>query len=177
MDTNPLKVYQEIREAFLRYIDTQYSLSDPGIVEERRELLEGAGSLFTEVLLEPVLPYPSTVSLAEKICEVGLDPKVAEMVGDALFGSFTPKGAPFMLRDHQAEALVHSLLPGDADGRNVVVTSGTGSGKTESFLLPVFSRLINESLQWPADPELVNWWDKPSKRNWKAASFRPPAGP
>jgi DEAD/DEAH box helicase domain-containing protein len=178
MDTNPLKVYQEIREAFLRYIDTQYSLSDPGIVEERRELLEGAGSLFTEVLLEPVLPYPSTVSLAEKICEVGLDPKVAEMVGDALFGSFTPKGAPFMLRDHQAEALVHSLLPGDADGRNVVVTSGTGSGKTESFLLPVFSRLINESLQWPADPELVNWWDNPSKTNWKglrSAEQRPQA--
>ena len=39
----------------------------------------------------------------------------------------------------------HSFRADLAEGRNVVVTSGTGSGKTESFLLPVLARLVAES--------------------------------
>jgi DEAD/DEAH box helicase domain-containing protein len=42
--------------------------------------------------------------------------------------------------------------------RNVIVTSGTGSGKTESFLLPVLSRITQEALSWQDQPNPYMWW-------------------
>src|SRR5262249_2992191 len=52
-----------------------------------------------------------------------------------------------------------SVSLGEGDKRNVVVTSGTGSGKTEAFLLPVFARLLRESETWPREPPLHRWWE------------------
>ena len=63
-----------------------------------------------------------------------------------------------LVRPHQAEALVHSLRSGYSSGRNPVVTSGTGSGKTEAFLLPVLGRVVAESLSWPEHGDLNAWW-------------------
>src|SRR5690606_29669614 len=126
------------KDSYLRYVDTAFWLRSEELMTERRTLLSAEGSLFTDALLEPVLPYRSDVPLAGVISELGLDPVVGEIVGDALFGEF---GTPYKLRRHQAAALRHRLRPGDADERHVVVTSGTGSGKTESFLLPVLTRL------------------------------------
>ena len=38
------------------------------------------------------------------------------------------------------------------------MTSGTGSGKTESFLLPVLLRLVGESASWAPQPGAARWW-------------------
>src|SRR5688572_32070326 len=47
---------------------------------------------------------------------------------------------------HQLEAIaaLHS-------GRHVITTAGTGSGKTESFLIPVVSQLLEESRRWRSE--------------------------
>ena len=50
------------------------------------------------------------------------------------------------LYEHQVAALKASVI----NRKDVVVTTGTGSGKTECFLLPIFSYLIKESLDWNA---------------------------
>lgn len=50
---------------------------------------------------------------------------------------------------HQAAALEATMAP-DAMGTAIVVTTGTGSGKTESFLLPVLARLADEAIHRPA---------------------------
>ena len=56
---------------------------------------------------------------------------------------------------HQRDALEHSLA-----GRNVAVTAGTGSGKTESFLLPIVSSLVSESAAWTGtSPPGSRWWE------------------
>ncbi len=169
--TNPIRVYQEIKDSYLRYIDTAYWLRHKELMIERRKLLTETDLLFTDVLLEPVLPYDAQIDLAGVIGEAGVDPRVAELVGSALFGAYTKPGEPYRLRSHQAEALRHSLKSGLTDGRNVVVTSGTGSGKTESFLLPVLPRLVAESLDWPDDGPLVEWWDDPG-RSWRSSRER-----
>jgi DEAD/DEAH box helicase domain-containing protein len=176
-NTNPVRVYGEIRDAYLRYIDTAYWLRSKELMEERRRLLTATDLLFTDVLLEPVLPYEATDGLAEVIDQIGLDSRVATIVGEALFGTYTAPGESFCLRSHQADALRQSLQHGSRDHRNVVVTSGTGSGKTESFLLPVFARLVAESLSWPSEGELEPWWEARSGqwRGSRANSSRPAA--
>ena len=44
------------------------------------------------------------------------------------------------LYTHQEQALTRAL-----DGRNIVVSTGTGSGKTESFLMPILAALAEEA--------------------------------
>lgn len=158
--TNPIEVYRQISEAYLRYVDSAYWLRSEDLMAERRSLLTSSDLLFTDVLIEPVVPYDATEDLLEVAERAGLDQESASMVGRALFGRFVdPPGSPIKLRAHQAEALERSLQPGLTPKRNVVVTSGTGSGKTESFLLPLLARLVQESRSWPADRPVERWWE------------------
>ena len=64
---------------------------------------------------------------------------------------------------HQTEMMRRAL-----SGRNCVVTAGTGSGKTEAFLLPLFAQLAKEIPGWsrPDDPHpnANDWW---RNRDWK----------
>nr|WP_246283794.1 DEAD/DEAH box helicase [Nocardioides perillae] len=70
-----------------------------------------------------------------------------------------------------------SLSEGEG-ARHPVVTSGTGSGKTESFLLPVLARLLVEARGWSADEELRPWWDsqplkwRPTRSGGRPAAVR-----
>ncbi|NBZ96971.1 MAG: DEAD/DEAH box helicase, partial [Proteobacteria bacterium] len=63
------------------------------------------------------------------------------------------------LYKHQFEMLVRALC-----GESLVITTGTGSGKTESFLLPIFARLASETLrqEWmnpiQVNPRRDDWW-------------------
>lgn len=162
----PFTVYDGLKDAYLRYYETTYWLRDPDLRRERRALLEQPGKLFTDPLLEPVLPYPATADLLSVTRELGIDDHVAESVGRALFGRFVGPDESISLRSHQSEAILHSFLPGNAPGRNVVVTSGTGSGKTESFLLPMLLRLASEAATWAPQPTPREWWANRSPSEW-----------
>ncbi|MEU1837469.1 DEAD/DEAH box helicase [Micromonospora chersina] len=164
----PTQVYGELRDAYLRYFDTAFWLRDEPLRRERRQLLQEPGLIFTDVLLEPVVPYDADYPLRDAAEAAGLDAAAARIVGEALFGDFVAPGEEIFLRRHQAEALIHSLRPGEGR-RNVVVTSGTGSGKTESFLLPVLARLVREALSWRSQPAPNRWWQAPDN----ALQWRP----
>lgn len=178
---NPLAVYGRIRDAYLRYIDTAFWLRDPALVKERRQLLERGDFLFTDILLEPVLPYDSPHELSDVIGAAGIDSGIAQAVGAALLGDYFPSGGPYRIRTHQAQAITDSLKKGLEAGRNPIITSGAGSGKTEAFLLPILVRLCAEAKQWGAQPGAHQWWaDRadPTLRNWqhvRVAETRPAA--
>ncbi len=172
MRASPVGVYQALKDAYLRYFDTAFRLRDAPLRAERRALLEEAGAIFADPLIEPVVPYDSTDLLTEVCGQIGVGEDVGELLADMLFDA----GPDFRLWKHQAEALRVSVA-GD-DVRNVVVTSGTGSGKTESFLLPVLARLIAESKSWQPEAALSRWWDDKAEGAWRparAASTRPAA--
>ena len=68
-----------------------------------------------------------------------------------------PRFKPY---SHQVEMLRRGIRRG-APG---IVTSGTGSGKTESFLLPLLARIVQEAVTWPKPLDGFlgrRWWQNP----------------
>jgi ATP-dependent helicase YprA (DUF1998 family) len=66
------------------------------------------------------------------------DKERMEKLGSTLKSS----GVDFNLYPHQKESIIAHL-----EGRDVVVATGTGSGKTESFLFPAVNHLIEEAIR------------------------------
>jgi DEAD/DEAH box helicase domain-containing protein len=163
---DPLTLFQEIRRAYLRYLDSPIRLRYPALMDERRRLLDRDGRLYREPLFEPLVPYRSSGLTVQQACEgLGLEADVGDFISRGLFGRVQGTGAPPKLMEHQFEAWRESHA-----GRAVVVTSGTGSGKTECFLLPVLSSLIQEARRnWgeSSGPRPSRWW-KQSGKPWEA---------
>ena len=155
---DPFRTFDDLREAYLRYLDSPFRLRYPALMEERRRLLDQDRQLYREPLFEPIVPYETSDAKIDAACaEVGTTADVAEYI--ATSGLF-PAGRK--LFRHQLDAWKASR-----DGEAVVVTTGTGSGKTECYLLPVFAHLVEESARWGA-PEprssAALWWSHRGQR-------------
>ena len=168
MTTHPIRVQNELQDAYLRYIDENYWLRHKEVMDERRALLLDEKMLFTDPHLEPIAQYDATVTLIDYAVEKSIPLQAAEIVGEALFRQFTKSGSPIKLREHQAKSLAANFQPGIANNRNSVITSGTGSGKTESFLLPILTRLVDEGIRdnWAPDTNVNEWWTN-TRNAWK----------
>ncbi len=152
--SNPISVFERLREEFFRYYGTPYRVRYAAIDGERRRLLDRAGSTWQEPWVEPISEYQLTGrGFAAAMAEAGACPELAEFARCGLIDYadvFT----------HQAKSLQAAR-----SGRNVVVTAGTGSGKTEAFLLPILDALIHESANWPGtSPPGPDWWSNKGDR-------------
>jgi DEAD/DEAH box helicase domain-containing protein len=155
---DPFRIFDSIRQAYLRYLDSPFRLRYEALLRERRNLLNCDGQLFREPLLEPISPYVSSKKTAIEVAnDLGASNKAGEFIVQKLFEP-DAKGKHRHLHAHQVDAWRQSR-----DGRSVIVTSGTGSGKTECYLLPVFASLVEEAeREWttPApDPVEGYWWN------------------
>lgn len=167
----PFEIENDVRDAFLRYIDTAYALRNADLERERRELLlQGQGNLFAPVMLEPVLPYDGVASIDEAAAEAGVDPATLRTVSAAVFGVDLGNLDTVRVRRHQVQALrIHFAT---SVARNPVITSGTGSGKTESFLLPLLVRIALEKSGTRTLPPVHDWWSI-QNQNLRWRSSRP----
>lgn len=154
---DPIGAFDKIRGNFLLYIKTAFGTQFPEIEREREKLLRQPGAFYQEPWIEPLPRYQKSGKSINnlEISDVpGLDETALEdfkqLAACGLVGNYE-------LYSHQVEMLRKALA-----GQNVVVTAGTGSGKTESFLLPLFAYLAKESKNWNApEPEpayLNDWW-------------------
>jgi DEAD/DEAH box helicase domain-containing protein len=156
--TIPSSVLTYIQKAYHKYYDSEFWMKDEALMKERRSLLEQKGLTAQDLLIEAVLAYPSEIPIVEACERAGLTKEVARSLGKILFG----KDEKFKLRKHQEQSLITALSSRNNPKRNVIITSGTGSGKTESFLLPIIANLLNERIKNPAG-KIIPWWEK----NWE----------
>jgi ATP-dependent helicase YprA (DUF1998 family) len=169
---DPIGAFSRIRELYLSYLDTAFRIEDPDLAEERRTLLRKPGHLCTDPLLEPqphwALDGRRFKDLLEEQGEEtvlgDLSPRARkvflDLIGCGLIGRDKNR-ALFPPYSHQLQM----LLRGVRDGHAGIVTSGTGSGKTEAFLLPVLATIIEEATRerdgWtPPEPGYLQqrWW-------------------
>ena len=158
---DPVGAYETVREQLALYLKTAFRTQYPGVEAERDELLKNSEVLTREPWIEPLPRYKSS---GKGIPELSTD-DVPTLGASALedFKRLATAGLVqgFPLYSHQLEA-----LQAGSSGQNFVVTAGTGSGKTESFLLPLFAYLAQESSSgWtapgPAPDHLNDWWSNP----------------
>lgn len=148
--------YLRLEKIYRMYVKSAFPLHYETLSQEREQLLSRvgeAGSLSQFPLLETVPVYESSGrTLANAADE--LPPEYSDL--RYLAQKLIPHGLP--LYKHQWDSLRSALI----DGKDIVVTTGTGSGKTESFLLPLLAQLARESATWqPSDPPPQNrfWWN------------------
>lgn len=160
---NTTKVKSLIENAYKKYYNTAFWIKNSEILNERNKLLESKGVLSQDLQVEFVAPYPSVEPILNVCKKFKAGEDVAKAVSKIIFDADYKS---FKLRQHQAEALERSLRK--SNECNVVVTSGTGSGKTESFLLPIITRIVMERLNKSA-PDINRWWNKDwkPKSNWE----------
>ena len=153
---DPLQPPEHVRQELLRYLETAFSTRYGSFATERRDLLLTFGELATEPILE-LLPSYRTDRSVSKLTDQDLPGLTAAAV-EKFKALVSAKGGltrpEWKLYEHQTQMLSSSLkgLPG-------VITSGTGSGKTESFLLPIFASLVREAVGWRdvPSPSIPNW--------------------
>ena len=67
---DPIGCFQRIRDQYIAYLETAFSIADPEVSAERRRLLETLGQLCTEPLIEPIRPLAKIATFAgpPRIC-------------------------------------------------------------------------------------------------------------
>lgn len=129
---DPLRASDRIEEDYRSYLRTTFNLADPRL----RDDLEAGLSEERRVRRGPILqaspPYRPGATVRQLVDDAVLHPGLLDSSTSVL-----PPDRP--LYRHQEAALRAAR-----SGRNLLVATGTGSGKTECYLLPVLDHLLRE---------------------------------
>ena len=136
---NPVKASKNIKEEFINYVETSFSFAEESLREQFvRELdkIVAAGPY-----LEVNDVFQSGKSIEQLIEEGVLSPLFRRLEEKKELSSKNKKSLPIErpLYLHQEKA-IRTLVC----GKNAVVSTGTGSGKTNCFLIPVINELLRE---------------------------------
>jgi ATP-dependent helicase YprA (DUF1998 family) len=162
---NPIQLFNLLRQMYLRYLDSPFDVRYADLVAERRRLLDEDGRIFREPLVEPVPLYERDPREFRQFAHDVLANswprgEVNDLAGFVSLELFPANRRPYT---HQCDVFREVVL----DGNDVVVTTGTGSGKTECFLLPIISALVRESMHWgrgAVPPPQHDWWNYGNRR-------------
>jgi hypothetical protein len=172
--------FLRIRDQYLAYLETAFRIANPLVTAERRALLETPGELCTEPFVEPIPRYEvvpwDLAELAQHARDVipSLEVSSASAFAELITNGLFDRGdiAPYR---HQIEMLSRGVRAGTPG----IVTSGTGSGKTESFLLPVIASILDEGVRrWERPRQRFlqrRWWHDPTGRAYEKYTSIPAA--
>ena len=132
-DANDIRQWPErIRQRYENYLRTSFFFKEPALRDSFQSALREEGSLLKGPYPEPARGFkqgPSARALAQQCFpeqSAGLLPALIDQ--------------PLYVHQESAVRAVH------LDQRNIVVATGTASGKTESFLYPILFELYRQHL-------------------------------
>lgn len=133
MSLQPIETTKAIRTQYLAYLKSKFVSNDGAIGDQAALLLEEDGRFVKGPYVEVTPPFLSGKSIDTLISEGVLSSDMALLNQNDL-------PSDRFLYAHQEEA-IRNLV---SKNRNAVVATGTGSGKTECFLIPILNWLMRE---------------------------------
>lgn len=134
---DPIVASDNIKQSYVDYITTSFDIADKEYAKELRTQLEEEGFVAKGPYLDVSGSYKTGESLSQLIASGIASREFAEL--EPVAEKKRELKLERSLYLHQVEALKKA-----AAGNNLVVTTGTGSGKTECFLLPILHSLLKE---------------------------------
>ena len=132
MALNPIVFTENVLKSFLRYQLSAYPFADPGLHEQMRKLLSldetRSSPLFKGPYISLSRPFREGKAITELVSEGLLHPHLQERIPAEITHLYS----------HQEQAIraIHG-------GKTTLISTGTGSGKTECFLYPIISRCLS----------------------------------
>lgn len=171
---DPIGAFEKIEEDYTRYFDVSYKISNEEINKERMDALRAGNNLSKEPYLEVLPEYAPAEGLktmddlinrfsvyfgGETFAREYFEDFIAKGLMQGLMDKYIPYG-------HQIGMLEKAFAGIDEKGnplkyKNTVITSGTGSGKTESFMLPLLADIYKEyvSSNWAPATSHAKWFE------------------
>lgn len=134
MPIHPIQTASRLRQAYIRYLKTIKPFQDERLREAFSRALEAENMLVKGPYLELTPPFVAGKTIQELLADNVLSPRFRGFCHEAGFLLDRP------LYWHQEQAIRKARA-----GRNLVITTGTGSGKTEAFLIPILDSLAREA--------------------------------
>jgi len=129
---NPVETTNNIREEYTKYLKSMFlfkdkelrEVADKAIEQNKKDLVKGP-------YLESTARY-KTGSTLQELINNGVLHRDFKNLASAIGG--------YSLHLHQEEAIKKAVV----DNKNLIVATGTGSGKTECFLIPILNYLVEQ---------------------------------
>ena len=132
MALNPIAYIEKVAKSFLRYQLTAYPFSDPNLLEQMRGLLSLDHTRASPLLRGPYVslsrPFRAGAPVQQLVQAGLIHPHLATRIPEEITHFYS----------HQERA-----IRAIDNGRTTLVSTGTGSGKTECFLYPIVSQALS----------------------------------
>lgn len=133
-----------LAESLRQYIEAQYHIRDEGLVRERHALLMRPKTIVQTPYVEATAVY----KVGDPFDQLAIPQVASDTLTQLSLMGLGLYPRPY---EHQSQALTAFL---GAEAADLVVATGTGSGKTESFLMPIIGQLAIEGEQRPQSAQL-----------------------
>lgn len=122
---NPLNVSENLKELYKDFITTSFPIKNLGIKRNLEKIIKNENLLWNGPYISVASKYRKGENAKIFLENIGFDEAISNSINlDQLF-------------KHQEEG-IKSIL----DNNHTIVSTGTGSGKTESFILPILDHCI-----------------------------------
>ncbi|MFX0204594.1 MAG: DEAD/DEAH box helicase, partial [Candidatus Hodarchaeota archaeon] len=128
---NPFRLAEKVVDDYQRYIATTFPVADLNLLNQIKQLILEKGLLYKGPFITLARP-PKREKTLFQLAERGIIQKDTADIFRRLIGE-----NPLYL--HQEETLKAAMK-----GESVLLTTGTGTGKTEAFLLPIVDYIIRK---------------------------------
>ena len=142
-----LRLVDEMRDRMVSLATAENYVRDPKLARRAEEIWSGPGKdggLVSQIWIQGAFPSEQSADCLASLAGEGLYP--ADLVNYLEVNKKFP--ANRLLFEHQSQSIRGARLAPQDGKPSIVVTAGTGAGKTESFLLPILSGL----------------WERPKKK-------------